>query len=321
MSAPILRVRELRKLYPVAGRRGAAVHAVDGVSIDLYPGETLALVGESGSGKSTTGRCLLRLEEPTSGDVRYRDRDLAALAPAELRACRRHLQMVFQDPYDALNPRLTVGEQVVEPMRVHGLCSRQEAWERAAALFRRCGLQQEHLWRYPHELSGGQNQRAGIARALATDPELVVLDEPTSALDVSVQAQIVNLLAELQQERGLTYLFISHDLAVVHHLATRVAVMYLGQIVELGPRDRIFRQPLHPYTRALLHAVPGARRRPRERIVLYGEIPSAVNPPAGCRLYGRCPFAVPACAEQPQPLVEVERGHWVACHRVATGQI
>lgn len=322
----LLKVERLKKYYPVRSgwRQTAALKAVDGVSFGIPAGETLALVGESGSGKSTLGRVVLRLEEPTAGRILYRDEDLAGLSPEQMRQKRREMQMVFQDPYDSLNPRMTVGELVAEPLLLNRICSRREVRSRTAELFQLCGLKAEYMNRYPHQLSGGQNQRVGIARALATNPKLLVLDEPTSALDVSVQAKLLNLLARLQADLGLTYLFISHDLAVVNHLANRVAVLYLGQIVELADRDELFSRPRHPYTRALMSAVtaenPGLQR---ERVVLSGEIPSPINPPAGCRLHTRCPFAVPACSSAPQPLTPVAAGsdHLVACHRALQGEI
>ncbi len=321
----LLSVQGLKKVYPI--RRGLRSHvllkAVDGVSFAIGKGETLGLVGESGSGKSTIGRCILRLEEPTEGRIRFGDQEIGGLSGPSLRDVRCNMQMVFQDPYDSLNPRMTVGEMVAEPMRINGLYPPREVAGRVKDLFGRVGLKSEHLTRYPHQLSGGQNQRVGIARALATSPKLLVLDEPTSALDVSVQAKLLNLLRHLQAELGLSYLFISHDLAVVNYLSTRVAVLYLGQIVEIGSRDQIYNSPQHPYTRGLISSLSRESQGglKRERIVLSGEIPSPINPPTGCRLASRCPFVVESCREKPQVLAPVAQGHMVACGRVEAGEI
>ena len=321
MSAPVVEVRGLRKHYPVRGgvfgRRKETVKAVDGVSFDMLPGRTLGLVGESGCGKSTLGRTMMRLEEPTEGEVRFEGRDLAHAASAELFALRRHMQMIFQDPYSSLNPRLTVGETVREPLDVHALGTRAERQERVDGLLGAVGLDPSVQDRYPHEFSGGQRQRIGIARSLALGPKVVVADEPVSALDVSVQGQVLNLLVRFQQERGLSYLLISHDLSVVEYLCDRVAVMYLGRLVEIGPREEVFSRPAHPYTRALLEAVPVADpRRRRERQPILGETPSAVNPPAGCAFHPRCPFALDACRGQVPELEAVgENGHRAACLR------
>lgn len=323
-TAESLRVEDLQKHYPVRSgwRRHVMLRAVDGVSFSIPAGQTLGLVGESGSGKSTIGRLVLRLEQPTGGRILYEGNDLSRLSSEQMRQRRRHMQMVFQDPYDSLNPRMTVGELVAEPLLVNRLCGPREARTRAAELFVRCGLKKEFMNRYPHQLSGGQNQRVGIARALATGPKLLVLDEPTSALDVSVQAKLLNLLARLQADLGLTYLFISHDLAVVNHLASRVAVLYLGQILEFAHRDEIYANQRHPYTRALMSALTGdSLLQRRERIVLSGEIPSPINPPAGCRLHTRCPFATPECATTPQQLQPIREDHLVACHRAVGGEI
>jgi oligopeptide/dipeptide ABC transporter ATP-binding protein len=317
---PLLEVADLRKYFPI--RRGifssvsSWVRAVDGVSLRIGAGETLALVGESGSGKTTTGRCILRLLEPTSGAVRFDGIDLLSLPPRAMRRMRRQIQVVFQDPYASLNPRMRVRTIVREPLDIHGIGgNRRERDEMVAALLRRVGLDPGMGDRYPHEFSGGQRQRIGVARALALKPRLIIADEPVSALDVSVQAQVINLLIDLQEEFKIAYLFIAHDLAVVERIADRVAVMYLGQIVEEAPRGEIFKNPLHPYTRALLQAIPiPDPARARERQVLRGDPPSPAQPPPGCRFHTRCPSAVAECPRVEPPLLEVGRGHWVACH-------
>jgi len=317
---PLLQVTDLKKHFPI--RRGIFsrvagwVKAVDGVSLGIAQGETLALVGESGSGKTTTGRCILRLLEPTSGGVTFDGVDLLSLPPGAMRRMRRQIQVVFQDPYASLNPRMRVGTIVREPLDIHRIgANRRERDEMVAALLRRVGLDPGMRNRYPHEFSGGQRQRIGVARALALRPRLIVADEPVSALDVSVQAQVINLLIDLQEEFRIAYLFIAHDLAVVERIADRVAVMYLGQIVEVAARAEIFRNPLHPYTRALLQAIPiPDPARARERQVLRGDPPSPAQPPPGCRFHTRCPSAVEACPRIEPPLVEVAPGHWVACH-------
>jgi oligopeptide/dipeptide ABC transporter ATP-binding protein len=316
---PVLEVRGLRKLYRVGHAFSRDyLHAVDGVSFAIASGETLALVGESGSGKSTVARTVLRLEEPTAGEAVLDGTSVTEATEGELRRLRARMQMVFQDPYDALNPRIRIGEQVAEPLWLSGKMSRKEALRQARTFLRNLHLPADADRRYPHQLSGGQLQRVGIARALVTEPSLVILDEPTSALDVSVQAQIINLLVDLQAERSLAYLFISHDLHVVGYLANRVAVMYLGQIIELGPTDALFEQPGHPYTRALISAAPTDHPlEKRERIMLAGEPTSPINPKPGCRLASRCPFALPRCVERDIELVEALPGHSVRCRRFA----
>jgi oligopeptide/dipeptide ABC transporter ATP-binding protein len=318
---PLLRVRGLRKWYPLRaglfGRARAFVRAVDGVSFDVAAGETFALVGESGCGKTTVGRSILRLVPPTSGEVHFDGRDVLALRGAELRRLRRDMQIVFQDPYASLNPRMTVGAIVGEAVEVHGLARGSELDDRVAAVLERVGLSPDHRARYPHQFSGGQRQRIGIARALALEPRFIVCDEAVSALDVSIQAQILNLLAELQQALSLTYLFISHDLAVVEHLADRVAVMYLGQIVESAPAAELFAEPRHPYTRALLAANPMPDPdAPAGPAPLEGEVPSAIAPPAGCRFHPRCPQAFEPCPVR-EPVLAPAGGREVACHLFA----
>ncbi len=321
-TAPLLEVRGLAKHFPI--RRGLFtrvsgwVRAVDGVSLEIGPGETLALVGESGSGKTTTGRCILRLMEPTSGEVRFGGVDLLSLAPRDMRRMRRQIQVIFQDPYASLNPRMRVGTIVREPLDIHRIgAGRRERDAMVAGLLGRVGLDPTAMRRYPHEFSGGQRQRIGVARALALRPRLIVADEPVSALDVSVQAQVVNLLIDLQEEFGVAYLFIAHDLAVVERLADRVAVMYLGKLAEVAPTGEIFKNPLHPYTKALLQAIPVPDpARARERTVIRGDLPSPADPPPGCRFHTRCPVAVEICRRVEPPLVEVAPGHRAACHLV-----
>jgi oligopeptide transport system ATP-binding protein len=320
-TPPLLDVRDLVKHFEVGGglfgRRRGLIRAVDGVSFTIGRGETLGLVGESGCGKTTTGRCILQLERPTSGSVLFEGRDLTRLDGPELRRARRRIQVIFQDPYSSLNPRMTVGQIIAEPLTVHGLV--RDAAGRAArvrALLGQVGLLPQHGRRYPHELSGGQRQRVGIARALAMEPALIVCDEPVSALDVSIQAQIINLLEDLQAELGLTYLFVAHDLSVVRHISDRVAVMYLGKIVELADRKALYDDPRHPYTRALLSAVPipdPELEARRERVVLRGEVPSPLNPPSGCAFHPRCALAVDRCRATTPELREVQPGHWAAC--------
>jgi oligopeptide transport system ATP-binding protein len=321
---PLLEVRDLVKHFPVGGglftKPRGLIRAVDGVSFTIRRGETLGLVGESGCGKTTTGRCILQLERPTSGRVIFDGRDLTGLDDAALREVRRRVQVIFQDPYSSLNPRMTVGQIVAEPLRVHRIVTDRAAREaRVRGLLGEVGLLPQHAHRYPHQLSGGQRQRVGIARALAMEPSLIVCDEPVSALDVSIQAQIINLLGDLQAELGLTYLFVAHDLSVVRHISDRVAVMYLGRIVELADRQALYDDPLHPYTRALLSAVPipdPVVEARREHLVLRGEVPSPLNPPAGCVFHPRCPMAIAECSRTVPELREVRPGHRAACIRV-----
>jgi oligopeptide transport system ATP-binding protein len=299
------------------------VKAVDDVSIDIRAGETLGLVGESGCGKSTLGRALLRLTPLTSGEVWFDGVDLARLTPAQMQPYRRRLQMIFQDPYASLNPRMTVGQIIAEPIENFRLAAGREKEERVQDLMRTVGLSPRFIKRYPHEFSGGQQQRIGIARALAAEPDFIVADEPISALDVSIQAQIINLIEVLQTQRNLTYLFISHDLRAIRHTSDRVAVMYLGGIVELADASVVYGRPLMPYTRALISAVPvpdPEKERARRRIVLEGDVPSPINPPSGCRFRSRCPYAVAECAQHRPELREIEPGHWAACIRISPGQ-
>ena len=320
-------VRNLKMHFPIYGasvlipRQVGAVKAVDGVSFDVFPGETLGVVGESGCGKSTTGRAILQLYRPTSGSVMFEGQDLVALKGDALRKTRRRMQMIFQDPYASLNPRMTVGRIIAEPLVVHSIGNAKEQQERVEYLMKRVNLNPYFINRYPHEFSGGQRQRIGIARALALNPSFIVCDEPISALDVSIQAQVVNLLQDLQQEFNLTYLFIAHDLSMVRHICDRVAVMYLGKIVEVAPAEELYNNPLHPYTQALLSAVPVPDpevERKRQRIILKGDVPSPASPPLGCNFNTRCPVAFDNCYDEAQepPLIEVRPNHWAACLRV-----
>ena len=317
--AEVLRVAGLKKYFPV--RRGLLqsvaghVRAVDGVSFDIQAGETLCLVGESGCGKSTVGKTILRLQEPTAGQIWLGGTEVTTLTEEQMRAHRRQVQMVFQDPYSSLNPRMRVGQIIAEPLENFDIAHGAEKDRQVLALLDKVGLRQDAVARFPFEFSGGQRQRLGIARALALNPRLIVADEPVSALDVSVQAQVLNLLMDLQEEFGLSYLFVSHDLAVVEHIGHRIAVMYLGRIVELAPRERIFAQPQHPYTEALMAAAPIAAPKARgARLVIEGDVPSPINPPPGCHFHTRCPYAEARCRVEAPPLQEIAPGHVVACH-------
>ena len=321
----LVRVENLTKHFPITQgiivqRQIGAVRAVDNVSFDIREGETLGLVGESGCGKSTTGRTILQLYRPTSGKVYYQDQDLTTIKGEELRRMRRNMQIIFQDPYASLNPRLTVGDIIGEPLEVHRVeKSKKKRQERVQELLHLVGLNPYFINRYPHEFSGGQRQRIGVARALALQPKFIICDEPISALDVSIQAQVVNLLEELQDEFGLTYLFIAHDLSMVRYISDRTAVMYLGKIVELAEREELYSHPLHPYTQALLSAVPvpdPVVERTRQRIILTGDVPSPANPPSGCNFHPRCPLAQQVCQEVEPEWREVSPSHWVACHLV-----
>ena len=320
----LLEIRGLKKYFPVGGglfsRRKGDVRAVDGVDLKVEAGETLGVVGESGCGKSTLGRAILRLIEPTAGEVVFEGKNLSKLSPRELRDMRREMQIIFQDPYASLNPRMRVGDIVGEGLEIHKLAAGRKKRDRVMELLKQVGLRQEHYDRYPHEFSGGQRQRIGIARALAVNPRFIVADEPVSSLDVSIQAQIINLLQELQEKMHLTYFFISHDLRVVEHISHRVAIMYLGKIVEIAPSDKIYQEAKHPYTRALLSAVPMLDpERKKERMVLQGDVPSPVNPPAGCSFHPRCPYRVDIC-DKVDPDLEFADGHGASCHVFGPGK-
>jgi oligopeptide/dipeptide ABC transporter ATP-binding protein len=320
MAEPLLQVENLKKYFPI--RRGVFqrtvghVRAVDGVSFSVQKGETLGVVGESGCGKSTMGRSILRLIEPTSGAVRFEGKDVVRMNRAQMQAMRREMQMVFQDPYASLNPRFSIAQTLMEPMIIHNLHgSKAKRMERVKSLLERVGLDADYARRYPHEFSGGQRQRIGIARALAVDPKLIILDEPVAALDVSVQSQVLNLLKDLQEELGLTYIFVAHDLSVVRHISDRILVLYLGRMMELVESEELFTDPLHPYTQALLSAVPiPDPDAKRERIILQGDLPSPANPPSGCPFHTRCPVAKPVCHERVPEWKEVKPNHYVACH-------
>ena len=320
-NGALVEIKSLKKYFPI--RKGILqrevdrVHAVDDVTLSVRQGETIGLVGESGCGKSTLGRCIVRLLEPTAGDVVFDGRSIGKLKPRALRPLRREMQMVFQDPYASLNPRKRVGTIIGDPMKIHGLGDRKERKKRVEELLEVVGLSPEHYNRFPHEFSGGQRQRIGVARALALRPKLIVADEPVSALDVSIQAQMVNLLEELQDEFGLTYVFIAHDLGVVRHVSDRIAVMYLGKLVELSPAEELYTRPIMPYTEALLSAVPipdPDLSAKRERIVLQGDVPSPIHPPSGCRFHPRCRYATEICSQVEPPLVDYGNGHLAACH-------
>jgi oligopeptide/dipeptide ABC transporter ATP-binding protein len=319
-GTPMLEVNDLKTHFPVRkgvlSRTVGYVYAVDGVTFSIGKGETLGLVGESGCGKSTVGKTIMKLIEPTDGQIKVEGNDITRLDRHEMRPYRRDMQIIFQDPYSSLNPRMSVGNIVGQPFAIHNIASGKEREERVAGLLERVGLRAKHMQSYPHQFSGGQRQRIGIARALALNTKLIVGDEPVSALDVSIQAQVINLLMDLQEERGLSYLFISHDLAVVEHISHRVAVMYLGKLVELADKKEIYLRPLHPYTEALMSAVPvpDPSVRGKKRILLEGDVPSPINPPKGCRFHTRCPIAVARCKTEEPEWREASPGHWVACH-------
>lgn len=321
MAEPLVRVENLKKYFPITAgvfsKTVGHVKAVENVSFDINEGETLGLVGESGCGKSTTGRTILRLTERTEGNVFYKGQNIFDLKKKDLRDIRCNMQIIFQDPYSSLNPRMTVGEIIGEALLDHGIANRDEANERVAKIIEICGLAPYHVKRYPHEFSGGQRQRIGIARALILDPKFIVADEPVSALDVSIQSQIINLMRDLQDKMGFSYLFISHDLSVVKHISHRVGVMYLGSMVELAEKNELYRNPLHPYTKALLSAVPiPDPTAKRERVILKGDIPSPVNPPKGCKFHTRCPYAMKKCGEIDPEYKDVGSKHFVACHLI-----
>lgn len=325
MSHELLDVRDLKKYYPVTAgflsRHIGDIRAVDGVSFHVREHEILGLVGESGCGKSTLGRTILRLEEPTSGEVLYGGTDIAKLGKRELRELRKEMQIILQDPDASLDPRMTVGDSICEPLTIHNIGDEKERTERVAELMEQVGLEAAQATHHPHEFSGGQKQRVGIARALAINPKLIIADEPVSALDVSIQAQILNLMMDIQQEFGLAYLFIAHDLSVIKHMAHRVAVMYLGKIAELASKPELFQNPLHPYTEALLSAVPSVKPKGKERILLHGDVPSPLNPPPGCHFHPRCHRVLPVCRTKEPVLSQISDGHFVSCHLYSTDNI
>lgn len=320
MADKILEVKNLKKYFPVESKvrvEPKSVNAVDDVSFDVYRNETLSIVGESGCGKSTTGRCLIGLNKPTSGEVIYNGKNIVGISDKEQRVLCKDLQMIFQDPYSSLNPRMTIGSILEEPLIIHKICkTKEERMQRVLDMLEKVGMRRDHYYRYPHEFSGGQRQRIGIARALILEPKLVVCDEPVSALDVSIQSQVLNLLAEVKKEMNITYVFISHNMSVVRYISDRVGVMYLGHLVELAGTEELYNNPLHPYTQALLSTVPEPDPHvKREQIMLKGDIPSPLNPPSGCIFHNRCPYNEPICQDQMPPLVEIKPGHFVACYR------
>ena len=320
MADKILEVKNLKKYFPVESKvrvEPKSVKAVDDVSFDVYRNETLSIVGESGCGKSTTGRCLIGLNKPTSGEVIYNGKNIVGISDKEQRVLCKDLQMIFQDPYSSLNPRMTIGSILEEPLIIHKICkTKEERMQRVLDMLEKMGMRRDHYYRYPHEFSGGQRQRIGIARALILEPKLVVCDEPVSALDVSIQSQVLNLLAEVKKEMNITYVFISHNMSVVRYISDRVGVMYLGHLVELAGTEELYNNPLHPYTQALLSTVPEPDPHvKREQIMLKGDIPSPLNPPSGCIFHNRCPYNEPICQDQMPPLVEIKPGHFVACYR------
>ena len=318
MNQKLLEVKDLKKYYPVTtglfNRHIGDVKAVDGVSLDAKVGEILGLVGESGCGKSTLGKTILRLEEPTSGEILYKGTDITKLDKKGLRELRKEIQIIFQDPDASLDPRMTVGDSICEPLTIHNVAGEKEQAERVADLMKQVGLEAGQASHYPHEFSGGQKQRIGIARALAINPKFIIADEPVSALDVSIQAQILNLMMDIQEQFCLTYLFIAHDLSVIKHMAHRIAVMYLGKIVELANKQDLFDNPLHPYTEALLSAIPSLKSKGKNRILLHGDVPSPLNPPSGCHFHPRCHRVLPVCSQREPALAEIAPGHFIACH-------